>query len=53
MIYIEIPIWLAIIIVICFIVVLIYFIIGDLFARLMHKHYQLILREREKESKNE
>lgn len=49
MIYIEMPLWLAIIIVICFIVLLVYFIVGDLFVRLMHEHYQLILREREVE----
>lgn len=53
MITIEIPIWLAIIILICMILILAYFIVGDLFARLMHQHYQLILRERDKESNNE
>lgn len=53
MIYIEIPLWLGIIIVICFIVVLVYFIIADLFERLIHNHYQLILKEREKKNKDE
>lgn len=50
MIYIEIPLWLAIISVICSVVLLIYFIIGDLFARLMHKHYQLIEKKEELEN---
>jgi uncharacterized membrane protein len=52
MIYIEIPLWFAIISVICYIVLLIYFIIGDLLARLMHKHYRLIEKEKE-ELKND
>lgn len=50
MIYIEMPIWLAIILSISYIVILIYFIIGDLLARLIHKHYKLILREKENEN---
>ena len=53
MITIELPIWLAIIILICMILLTAYFIVGDLFARLMHKYYQLILKEREKEEDKE
>lgn len=51
MIYIEIPIWLAIIIVICMIIIMIYFIIADIFVRLLHNKYQLELKERERENK--
>lgn len=50
MIYIEIPIWLIIIISICYIVILILFIIDDLVAKLIHKQYKVELIEREKEN---
>ena len=53
MITIELPLWLAIVIQVCFVLMLIHFIVGDLFAKLIHKHYQLILREKNKENKNE
>jgi len=46
MVLIEIPIWMAILILVCFIVILIYFILGDLFTRWLHQHYHLEIKER-------
>lgn len=54
MITIEIPTWLAIIILILMVILMLYFIVSDLFTRWLHKHYQLELKEREdKENEKE
>ncbi len=47
MIYIEMPLWLAIVIAIGFIVILIHFIIGDFIAKLLIRYFK------EKEKKDE
>ena len=43
--YIEVPLWLVIIILICSFLLLAYFMVGDLLARLIHKYYKLTSRE--------
>lgn len=51
--YIEVPLWLVIIILICSFLLLAYFMVGDLLARLIHKYYKLTSRETEDHEEEE
>ena len=51
--YIEVPLWLVIIILICSFLLLAYFMVGDLLAKLIHKYYKLKSRETEDHEEEE
>ena len=53
MIYIELPLWLVIVIFIVITLFIVYLLIGDFLIRLIHKKYDLELKDKEKESKDE